>query len=384
MKVRLLTVLLLMVVIIIPAQLGAEDMDTTGNSNATMSSQADNTASPMDQNSSLESNETTQKPIEPTLFYENDLPEDIPQELLDQLYGPMPTSEESAEETNLNAPRTPYPDIENLPENFTPLQVVVSIPPQIEFVTSIAGATVEATSLVEEEWLSNGVSIDLAPLRDADLYITIGEPFETEVLTYIEEYYPKLPVIHGALGIGGLDIYDDGTFGFPWLSPEIARKISETTLMGLLSITEPDFRVTYMQRFELYVQTLIQLQDSITRELSKRRGVEVASEQPGFYWMLIEFGLHEFPFTEDNQDSIITSLNNYKERGGRVVLTTTQDSTNIESLLLAARSFGLTVIQVNPYSQEYFDNVNSLGKLLNSYVQIAPTLGNNTTEGSNG
>ncbi len=253
-------------------------------------------------------------------------------------------------------------------------KIIVSIPPQVEFVESIAGDTVEVYSLIPEgeSLLQPTYSFNPETFTDADLYITIGMDFESSLIPTLKEFYPDLPLVSATQGIPSLDGLSSGKTSFPWLSLEVAREITSLTLMGLLSIVDQEHIITYMENFEVYAKKLMDLQDDITIKLGDRRGINLASTTSGeFFWIFTEFGFFRYPILNNNTLDI-SFIESYKEQGGSLIITAPWDAWLSESLLLAARSEGLTVIQFDPFLQEYYQNMETLGTLLNQYIKLVP------------
>ncbi len=253
-------------------------------------------------------------------------------------------------------------------------KIIVSIPPQVEFVESITGDTVEVYSLIPEgeSILQPTYSFNPETFTDADLYITIGMDFESSLIPTLKEFYPDLPLVSATQGIPSLDGLSSGQTGFPWLSLEVAREIASLTLMGLLSIADQEHIVPYMENFEIYAKKLMDLQDDITVKLGNRRGLNLASTTSGeFFWIFTEFGFFRYPILNNNTLDM-SSVEAYKEQGGSLIITAPWNAWLSDSLLLAARSEGLTVIQFDPFLQEYYQNMYTLGNLLNQYIKMVP------------
>ncbi len=253
-------------------------------------------------------------------------------------------------------------------------KIIVSVPPQVEFVKSIAGDTVEVYSLIPEgENLRQPTySFDPENFIDADLYITIGMDFEEALIPMLKDLYPNLPFVSAIQGIPSLDGLASGQTSFPWLSLEVAREITSLTLMGLVSIADPEHIITYMENFEVYAKKLMDLQDDITIRLGDRRGINLASTTSGeFFWIFTEFGFFRYPIL-NNSNLAMDLVESYKKQGGSLIITTPWDAWLSDSLLLAARSEGLTVIQFDPFLQEYYQNMETLGNLLNQYIKMVP------------
>ncbi len=253
-------------------------------------------------------------------------------------------------------------------------KIIVSIPPQIEFVERIATDTVEVISLIPEgvDTKQPSYQFDSDTFADADLYMYIGMEFEKDLIPQIRELYPDLAMVSSIQGITALQGLSAKHQSFPWLSLEVAREIASLTLMGLLSIANDQYIISYMENFERYAKELMDLQDDITLRLVDRRGIPLATTTSGeFFWIFTEFGFFEYGILED-QKLQMNRIIDYKNQGGSLILTIPWDSWLSESLLLAARSEGLTVIQFDPYIKGYYENMSTLGNLLVQYIKRVP------------
>lgn len=171
-----------------------------------------------------------------------------------------------------------------------PKNVFVSIAPQKYFVRAIGGPLVETTVVV-----SPGHSpADYEPtpsqmmqMAKADIYFSIGVPFEASWLNKFSGINPSMKVIHTDSGIQKLPIsrheiqahtdasHDHGAMDpHIWLSPKLVKIQAEHILNGLAAI-DPDHRKTYQNNYLKFIEQL----DSLDHELKTLLSEDIGQKQ---------------------------------------------------------------------------------------------------------
>lgn len=201
------------------------------------------------------------------------------------------------------------------------LKVAVSIPPQAHFVEAVGGDRVEVGVLLPPG--ASPATYDPGPaemrsVAEADLYMTMGVPFEEAWLPRLESAAPGITVVqtHGGIhrlpidghGTGSASSHDHGhahEANAPdphiWLSPELVRKQAETVAEALME-ADPDGREAYSRNLEELQRELTDLQEELSGILADARGSAFVVFHPSWGYFADEFGLVQLPIEVEGQE----------------------------------------------------------------------------------
>jgi len=198
--------------------------------------------------------------------------------------------------------------------------VMVSIPPQEYFVERIAGGRVEVDAA-----LPPGASpatyepgpAEMRQVSKADLYLSIGVPFESAWLPRLQSANPDLPVVatHRGVDRRPIDRYDphaDGEehghghgHGSPdphiWLSPELVR-VQADTIAAALTRLDPAGDSAYAANLASFGEEIDSLQAGIRAVLEEARGDTFVVFHPSWGYFADEFGLYQLPIEVQGQE----------------------------------------------------------------------------------
>ena len=198
--------------------------------------------------------------------------------------------------------------------------IMVSIPPQEYFVERIAGGRVEVHAA-----LPPGASpatyepgpAEMRQVAEADLYISIGVPFEGAWLPRLESANPHLPVVASHRGVTRLSIDRYGTHaedgerghdhghGTPdphiWLSPELVSVQADTIAIAL-SRLDPDGDSVYAANLAAFHREIDSLHATIETVLVEARGDTFVVFHPSWGYFADEFGLVQLPIEVQGQE----------------------------------------------------------------------------------
>lgn len=257
--------------------------------------------------------------------------------------------------------------------------VMVSIPPQEYFVERIAGGRVEVDAA-----LPPGASpatyepgpAEMRQVAEADLYLSIGVPFESAWLPRLESANPDLPVVAIHRGVDRRPIDRYGTHaegeehgyghgnghGSPdphiWLSPELVR-VQADTIAAALTRLDREGDSAYAANLASFGEEIDSLQTGIRAVLEAARGDTFVVFHPSWGYFADEFGLYQLPIEVQGQEPAPSELARLVEVAERlsdpVVLVAPQFSRRSAETL--AREIGARLEEADPLARDWASNL---------------------------
>ena len=182
-----------------------------------------------------------------------------------------------------------------------PLEVWVSIPPQIEIVERVGGEHVRVHSLTrpgDSPHTFEPSPKTLAALWEADLYLRIGMPFENALVGRIAALHPELDVADLAAGIERVPIDGHHDAHHPderldphvWLDP-LRLKTAARTAAQQLCRHDQDHCADFERNLAVYQSDLDELHRRIGEILRPFAGRTVFVFHPAYGYLLRRYGL---------------------------------------------------------------------------------------------
>ena len=260
--------------------------------------------------------------------------------------------------------------------------VMVSIPPQEYFVERIAGGRVEVDAA-----LPPGASpatyepgpAEMRQVAEADLYLSIGVPFESAWLPRLESANPDLPVVatHRGVDLRPIDRYGthaDGEehghghgHGSPdphiWLSPELVR-VQADTIAAALTRLDPEGDSAYAANLASFGGEIDSLQAGIRAVLEAARGDTFVVFHPSWGYFADEFDLYQLPIEVQGQEPAPSELARLVEAAERlsdpVVLVAPQFSRRSAQTL--AGEIGARMEEADPLARDWASNLQAVAR----------------------
>lgn len=281
----------------------------------------------------------------------------------------------------------------------TPVKAFVSIPPQAFFVEQIGGDHVMIDTL-----LMPGKNHDtftpspdqVARLAKADLFFTIGLPYERSVVKKIETGFKNLRVVNTVEGIsfrkieGGhththdhdheasslLSDREDGSVGndpHTWLNPLLVITQAENILTALIA-ADPESRSFYTANFEAFTGKLKELDGMIHSLLEPVKGGVIFVFHPAYGYFTDAYGLKQMPVEIEGKSPKAKELASFikqaKEHHVRALFVQ-KDSSHVAAKKIAAAVNGV-VIEVNPLEKNYFGNLMAIAEAVSGALKKEP------------
>ncbi|HID06553.1 MAG TPA: zinc ABC transporter substrate-binding protein [Armatimonadetes bacterium] len=253
------------------------------------------------------------------------------------------------------------------------LQVLVTIPPQAEWVERVGGEGVEVTVLVPPG--ANPHTYEPTPrqlkkVAQADLYAIVGSGIEFEVawLGKIRRLNPRLFILDCSKGVQRLA--DDPHL---WLSLRNAQRMVENLLEGL-SRLDPEHSGLYRERAEAYLKELRELDAELSRLFSNAKGRAFMTFHPAWGYFARDYGLRQLVIEQGGKSpspkAMVRLAEEAKEEGISVIFASPQfDRRAAEAV---ARSIGAGVMLLDPLARDYLENMHRAAHAIARALGIFP------------
>jgi zinc transport system substrate-binding protein len=281
------------------------------------------------------------------------------------------------------------------PSSEAPIVVFTSIVPQQYFVNRIAGDLVEAIVMVEP-----GASpatyepkpSQMAALADAELYFSIGVPFEATWLEKIAATNTDMVIVDTTVGIekrvmtephthegeehvgeehegeeheeGDHDDHDheEGAFDpHVWVSPALVKIQAQTIFDALVKIA-PEHEETFQQNLDTFIVDIEALEADIDSSLSGLSSKKFMVFHPSWGYFADEFGLEQIAIevggTEPSAAELAELIEEAEHEGIKVVFAQPEFSTQDASTV--AQAIGGEVILISPLAYNWLENLQNV------------------------
>ncbi len=248
--------------------------------------------------------------------------------------------------------------------------IVVTIPPQQEFVEKIAGDKVKVIVMVPpgaSPHTYEPTPTQMADVSKADMYAQVGSglEFETTWFDKIKETNNKMLVVNCSRGIKPIPTGDIDEYGRPdphvWLSPKNAQVMVENIYAGLIQLN-PENREYYKTKKKEYINELEALDKEIEAKLSKKENKKIMVYHPAWTYFMEEYGFQQIPIEKEGKEptprGIASLISQAREDNITVIFASPQFST--KSAKTIADEINAEVILLDPLAKDYVGN---LGKI---------------------
>lgn len=260
--------------------------------------------------------------------------------------------------------------------------ILVSVPPYAFFVKKIAQDSVNIETLIPPG--ANPHIYEASPKevqrhQSAVLWVYLGEAFDQKVLQFFRESRKQIQIVDVARGIDLLPICEDdealeghqchshgeGADLHIWLSPRLAKRQAQT-IAPALSALLPDKKEQLAANLQAFLNELDELDSKIAHILQPSNGRAILVSHPAFGYFCKDYHLIQLSIEVEGKDPLpqhITEiLEKAKQYSIQSVLIEPQYSNKGAELLAA--SLHLPTHMVDPYAENYSENLLSIAKVI--------------------
>jgi zinc transport system substrate-binding protein len=275
-----------------------------------------------------------------------------------------------------------------LPQTGNTINVVVTIQPQLEFVSKVGGDKVTAAAMVSpgaDPHTYEPLPSQITNLAKADIYAEVGSGVEFELawLDKLKATNDKMLIVDCSRGVELIETGEDhepeyeeeheghhhGAFDpHIWTSPNNAIIMTENILEGLKTV-DPENSQYYENNFHAYKQQLLTLDADIRNSLKNIENRTFMTYHPAFAYFARDYGLDMIAIQQEGKEPSAADITNLirTAKGKNIKIVIISPQFNPQSAETIAREIGGKTVQVDTLSPDYLDNMRYFVKeLLNS------------------
>jgi len=266
------------------------------------------------------------------------------------------------------------------------LTVFVSILPQKYFVQQIGNDFVDVHVMAlpgASPATYEPKPKQMAMLSRADIYFSIGVPFEKVWLRKIVAANPGMKLIHTDRGIQKIpmmpvhdnekkDHHDHGALDpHIWLSPPLVKKQARTILETLIGV-DPDNARDYQSNYDVFISEIDRLDRELKDIFADRRDLQFMVFHPSWGYFAHTYGLVQVPIQIEGKDPKPAQLKAMIEtaRAQHIKVVFVQPQFSSRSVRQIAREIGGQVVTADSLALNWSENLEEVaGK-----IKVALTL----------
>lgn len=236
--------------------------------------------------------------------------------------------------------------------------VVVTIPPQQEFVERVGGDHVRVILLVPpgaDPHTHEPAPAVLAGVAEADLYAMVGSGIEFEIAwgEKIAALNPGMAVVNCSQGVEFI-----AADPHIWTSPRNAKVMVENIRDWLIEI-DPENAEDYRRNAAAYLDDLDTLDAEISALIAGSGVRVVLVDHPSWAYLARDYGFEEVAIESEGKEPSPKRIEHLirlaEEEGVRVVFASPEHSTRSAGVI--AEAIGGSVVTVSPLKKDYLDNM---------------------------
>jgi len=269
------------------------------------------------------------------------------------------------------------------------IQVITTILPLSEFVTSVGGQYVTCRVMIPPG--ASPHTFEMTPgqmqqISDADLYVMVGSgiEFEDQWMERLQEINPGMKIINASAGLTFLpgsddhehehnQGYDNATIPLPdengrhdphvWLSLTNAITMVNEISSGL-SKADPSHGSFYEGNRDIYTSRMQYIDQQIKEMMTNTTVSAVMVTHPSFQYFCRDYGIRQISIEEDGKEPTPGHLKDLvqtaRENDIRVIFVEPEYSD--AGAQAVAKEIGAKIIQVDPLPEKYLQNMNLIAE----------------------
>ncbi|MFV2073935.1 MAG: metal ABC transporter solute-binding protein, Zn/Mn family [Thermoanaerobaculales bacterium] len=256
--------------------------------------------------------------------------------------------------------------------------IFVSIPPQKNFVEQVAGPLVRVEVL-----LPPGASPatyeptprQMASLKHAGLYLSIGVPFERRLLLKVAELIPELQIIDCRRGAklapmeGHRNGKGNGASLDPhiWLDPMQVKIIAGTIADGIGGLL-PGAKSELNRNLGAFQEALDRVDAQVGERLAAFSGRELVVFHPAYGYFTRRYGLRQLAVEVEGKAPSARQLAELarvvRDSGQTTIFAQPQFSGAAANTI--AEALGLAVVELDPLAEKYLENLLTMSERISA------------------
>jgi zinc transport system substrate-binding protein len=253
------------------------------------------------------------------------------------------------------------------------MSVFVSILPLSYFVERIGGDYVDVHVLVgpgQSPETFEPTSKQLVQLAQSQAFVTIGMPFEAEILKRIWNNFDKVEIIKTDTGIKHKETdHHHGIDPHIWLDPTLAIIISGNVYIGLAQL-DPDHKNEYESNVTTLIDDITNIDKEITDLLAPLTGKKLYVIHPAYGYFAEAYGLVQVSIEEGGttpgSKHLTLLIDQAKTEKVRAIFTQPQHSSS--SAKTIASEIGANIIVLDPLSRDYLTNLKEMAQSIKKAI----------------
>jgi len=259
--------------------------------------------------------------------------------------------------------------------------IIVSIPPQQEFVQRIAQNKVDISVLAGQG--SSPHSYEPTPkqmieLSRAKIWFTIGIDFERGLLPKVKSLYPDLKIVDTSAGVKYRFLeehtheaeekkHNEEETKDPhiWLGYDQVKTQLSNILLALKNLN-PEDGTFFQKNYDEYIKEIDSTFALLSRKLKPFKGRTVFVYHPAFGYFLDNFGIRQKAFEvrgkEPTQREVVELIKRAREEKVKVIFVQKQFSKT--SAITIAKSINGKVVEMDPLAQNWLENIKYMGEVI--------------------
>jgi len=250
------------------------------------------------------------------------------------------------------------------------IRVMVTIPPQAEFVRSVGGENVVVDIMIppgENPHVYEPEPGRLINLSRARMYVMMGSgiEFERVWMDKIISVNSEMLIVNCSKGIELINEGGGAADPHIWLSPRNAKIIVRNIYEGLVEI-DPANRSYYESNMNSYINALDELDRRISEKLSQMECRKILVYHPAWAYFARDYGLEQISIEKEGKDptpeGIAHIIEQAKSEGIDTVFVSPQFSRETADVI--ADAIGGNVVVIDPLAENYLENMGKIAEMI--------------------
>lgn len=252
------------------------------------------------------------------------------------------------------------------------INVVVSIPPEAEFVEKIGGDKVSVTVMVPQG--ANPHTYEPLPeqlknVSEAKMYAQVGSgiEFENVWMDKISSMNKNMVIVNCSKGIEFIpnadtdEAHENQYDTHVWVSPRNAKIMVENIYQGLIQV-DPANKNYYKANKDKYLEELDYNDKKINESLGKGKNKKIMVYHPAWGYFCRDYGLKQIAIEKNGKEptpqGITEIIDQAKKENIKIIFISPQFSKNSAETI--ASEIGGQVVTIDDLDKNYIKNLNNV------------------------